>query len=171
MSQFIVPVKGIKDGIHFFELSVEDKFFESFDNEDISGGKIDIKLEVKKSTLLTSIKFSFNGYLSVPCDRCLDYFNLPFSFDYEMFVKYSDGDSEDDDKLIFLKHDEHELDILPYIYELILLGLPLKKVHPDKTDGSSGCNSEMLKHLNQHIIHEEKDTITPWDNLKNLFSN
>lgn len=171
MSQYNIPIKGIRDGIHFFDVTVEDKFFESFGKEEILGGKVDVKVELKKTSLLTSIKFSFIGTVNVPCDRCLDNFDFPFSSDYELFIKYSDNEQEDDDKIIFLKSDEHEINLFPYIFELIELSLPLKKVHADKTDGSQGCNKEMLKYLEKHLTNDKKDNKSQWDKLKMFLNN
>jgi uncharacterized protein len=170
-SQYVIPLKGIKDGIHFFDLVVEDRFFESFDKEEIFGGKVEFKIEVKKSSLLTTIGFSLTGYVIVPCDRCLENFELSFSSKYEMFVKFSDSPLEDDDNVIYLKPEQHELDLFPYVLELIQLSLPLKKVHPDKENGKTGCNNEMLKKLKKYLVKEKPSGENPWDELKKLLSN
>lgn len=128
LRQYVIPLKGIKDGIHFFDLTVEKEFFDKYGREDEAvDGKVNIKLEVHKSALLTQLKINLQGYIITLCDRCLDEFELPLEARYELYVKYSDNEHEDDEHIIYLSTDDHEFDISPYLYEFIVLSLPIKK--------------------------------------------
>jgi uncharacterized metal-binding protein YceD (DUF177 family) len=46
------------------------------------------------------------------------------------------GDTYNDEELLVLPFGEFELDIAQYIYEMIALSVPLRRVHPGVQDGS-----------------------------------
>jgi DUF177 domain-containing protein len=80
----------------------------------------------------------------------------------------SDSEDEDDD-IITIAANEHELDLSQYIYEYITLSLPIKRVHPEDEKGNSTCNKEVLKKLEKFLIEEEnKNTDPRWNGLKNI---
>jgi len=75
---------------------------------------------------------------------------------------------------------EFEIDIAQYIYEMIVLSIPLRRVHPGIKDGS--LNTEALVKLKELTIKEQKkekkekkeekeENIDPrWDKLKQLLT-
>ena len=68
----------------------------------------------------------------------------------------------------------YELDVSQFIYELIILSVPTKKVHPKVLDGT--MNSEALNKLRELEIKKNKsssneDVTDPrWDKLKSLIT-
>jgi len=56
------------------------------------------------------------------------------------------------------------LDLSQYLYESLIVSLPIKKVHPDNE-----CNKEMIKRLNPSKTKKTKNDSDPrWDALKNI---
>ena len=73
--------------------------------------------------------------------------------------------------MVIIPHEYHEIDISQFIYELIILSVPTKKVHPKVLDGT--MNSEALTKLKELEIKKEKTAPTAdprWDKLKNLIT-
>ena len=76
--------------------------------------------------------------------------------------------------MVIIPHEYHEIDISQFIYELIILSVPTKKVHPKVLDGT--MNSEALDKLKELEITENKsseneDNTDPrWDKLKSLIT-
>ena len=61
---------------------------------------------------------------------------------------------------------DYQIDIAPLIYDYIILALPIQKIHGKAGNKPAKCNSETLKHLDNH---EEKNEIDPrWEALKNI---
>jgi uncharacterized metal-binding protein YceD (DUF177 family) len=66
------------------------------------------------------------------------------------------------------------VNVQQYIYELIVLSIPLKRVHPGVEDGT--LDSEVLDKLEELSINNnenknDEDEIDPrWDKLKNLLN-
>jgi uncharacterized metal-binding protein YceD (DUF177 family) len=61
-------------------------------------------------------------------------------------------------------HDTHEIDVSQYIYEMLVLNLPYKRVHARMKD----CNQEVLNKLREFESHEDQESDPRWDALKKL---
>jgi uncharacterized metal-binding protein YceD (DUF177 family) len=80
--------------------------------------------------------------------------------------------------LLVLPFGEFELDIAQYIYEMIALSVPLRRVHPGVQDGSLKQKLLSVKKLmeeHKRRIDEDKtqdkENIDPrWDKLKQLLT-
>ena len=76
--------------------------------------------------------------------------------------------------MVIIPNEYHEIDISQFIYELIILSVPTKKVHPKVFDGT--MNSEALTKLKELEIKEnkssenEESTDPRWDKLKSLIT-
>ncbi len=133
-------------------------------------GNITVQVTLIKKPDLLELHFSLSGEITVKCDRCLDYFDLPIRFDDVLYVKFGEGSSIDAENIIVLHPNEHEIDVRQYIYECISLSIPYKKVHPPDDRGNPTCNISMLKKLDelQSYEHEDDSTDPRWDKLKEL---
>ena len=170
--QFVIPFKGLSIGKHNFVFDIDDKFFDDYEQSEITKGKIHVEVDLDKRTNLLELYFTLAGNVMITCDRCLDEFKMPIEFTTEMFIKFGDVTEEQTDEIIVLSHNEFELDVAQYIYEFVHLSLPYKRVHPNDSKGRSTCNEEMLKKLEEYIIREKDEDNDPrWDDLKNLLNN
>ena len=69
---------------------------------------------------------------------------------------------------LILPHGSFKVNVAQPIYEMIVLAVPLKKVHPGVADGT--LDSELLKRLEELQPQAEKTTDNDprWDKLKDL---
>ena len=94
----------------------------------------------------------------------------PVAGDSRLVVKFGDEYSEDDD-LVTIDEDEGVLDVSWFIYETIVLNIPIKHVHaPGK------CNRDMMKALEAHSATrsgvEMEETMDPrWSELLKIKEN
>jgi len=90
----------------------------------------------------------------------------------DLVVKFSDEFNDEDDEILIIPHGEHQVDIAQYVYEMLVLAVPQKRVHPGVLDGS--LESEALKKLQELQPKENKedseDTDPRWDALKKLIT-
>jgi uncharacterized protein len=170
--QFIIPFKGLKEGKHSFVFEVDDWFFDDFEGSEITKGEVHIEVELDKKATMLLLNFDLTGTVFVACDRCLDDLEMQVDYQTELFVKFGDETEEQTEEILVLSHHEFELDVTQHIYEFIHLSLPYKRVHPNDKKGKSTCNAEMIKKLDEYIIHESDNDNDPrWDGLKNLLNN
>ena len=167
--EYSVRISGLQNGLHEFEFEIGNSFFKAMDHPDIEGGDVRALVILEKKPELMSLKFQVEGKLEVVCDRCLDRYLQSIQAKEDLYVKFGEEKGEMNENVIIVSRDEHEIIIDQHLFEFMVLALPYKRVHPDREDGSPGCNMEMINRLNEHIVDETHDTHDPrWDELKRL---
>ncbi len=171
--EYIIQFVGLSAGTHLYDFNIGEKFFKSFDYSEIKQASILVKLALLKQSTMMVFQFEISGTVKAVCDRCAAEFDLPISGNYKLIVKVGGSETGDeDDDIITIAANEHELDLSQFLYEYIALSVPIKRVHPDNLKGESTCDKEMLKKLNDFLIEnekEEKSSDDPrWDDLKNI---
>ena len=93
----------------------------------------------------------------------------------KLIVRFGEEFNNDNEELLILPFGEFEVDIAQYIYEMIVLSVPLRRVHPGVKDGT--LESEALKKLNELAVkdikkeNKKEENIDPrWDKLKQLLT-
>ena len=168
-SEFLIPFVGLKDGIHQFDFNVDNKFFEGFDFLDFQKVNIQVGLIFVKKPALLELNFNAKGHLTVPCDITTELFKLPIETALKLVVKFGSVQYEVDDEILILPHGSHEIQISQYIYEMIVLSVPQKRVHPGIAKGS--LKSEILEKLKDLQPQEKtklQGTDPRWNKLKKL---
>ncbi len=155
----------MEPGEYRYDFVVEDAFFEHFAFQDIHHGKVTLSLIIEKELRLMLLLFHFDGNLQLVCDRCLDEYSQPLSGDFRLVVKYGEKKEDISDELVMIPYEDSYLDIGQYVYEFILLMVPMRRIHRDDEDGHTSCNVEMLKKLN---TFEKTGRDPRWDALKEL---
>jgi uncharacterized metal-binding protein YceD (DUF177 family) len=135
---------------------------------------VGVSVVLEKRSSFMKLIFDLNGMIELTCDRCLDNYEQTISHDAEMFVKYGDNDFDEGENVIWINPEEHHINLAQIIYEFVVLSIPLRHVHPKKSDGKRACNKEMLKKLKNYTRPDkvEKTKTDPrWDALKKLGNN
>ena len=168
-NNFVLSFFGLKEGIHKIEYKIDKQFFESFNYDEFLDADFNIALDFNKKSTLLELHFTGQGLGTVACDVTNEPFDLPVNGALDLVVKFGDEFNDDNEEVLILPHGEHQLDVSQYIYEMIVLAVPLKKIHPGIEDGS--LQSEILNKLDELSPEKNKeiDTIDPrWDDLKKL---
>ena len=164
--QFLISFGGLKLGNHRFDFEIDKGFFEEFESSEYNNGLLRVKLEMEKQERMLTLTFDITGSLEVICDRCLDPFPLAIAKTHRLFVKFGSESQEESEDVIVIREGETRFDVSQYIYEYIVLSVPIRHVHPDDEEANSGCNPEFLKRLNELKPTEKSDP--RWDALKEL---
>jgi len=173
LSKYEIAFKGLKEGTHRFDYEIDDKFFDKFENSDVKKGSLKAEVILTKQSTLLILEFSAKGFVELVCDRCLDFYNQKISNKSKLFVKFGQEDQELSDDVIMISQDEYQINVAQYFYELVVLGLPIKHVHPTDKKGLSACDPEMIKKLNEYLIDEiipetQEPVDERWNELKKL---
>lgn len=172
LNTYSIHFKGLKVGKHAFNFEVDNTFFEAFEESEIKHGKLEVAVELNKQNQMIDLNITINGTAEVTCDRCLEEFDIPISYEGSLYVKFSETRSEEDSEIIILSTDDSEINIAQYIYESICLSLPIQRYHGMKGTKSK-CNKEMLAKLKSLTVKnakkEDSDEIDPrWSKLKDI---
>jgi len=116
------------------------------------------------------LHFDIDGDVTVPCDRCGDEFKLRLWDEFDLVIKLTDdaGNIDDEDDVVFIPRSETVIDISKWLYEFLMLSVPLQHIHPDKEDGSSNCNPQALNLLDKLAEHPEPEKNPLWKGLEKL---
>jgi uncharacterized metal-binding protein YceD (DUF177 family) len=179
--QYLIPFVGLKLGKHHFEYQISNAFFEIFDYDEFKNSDIKVNVVLEKKGTMLELIFSQQGTVNVPCDLTSEDFDLPIEGEMKLIVRFGDVYNSDNEELLILPFGEFEIDISQYIYEMIVLSVPLRRVHPGVKDGS--LKTEALTKLNELILKEhtevedkeeeenKEENIDPrWDKLKQLLT-
>ncbi|AMC11615.1 DNA-binding protein [Lutibacter profundi] len=171
LKEFDISFIGLKEGIHQFDYIIEKKFFDFFNYEEFYNSNIKVALSFLKKTTIYELHFDFKGWVEVTCDVTNELFKYPIETSIDLIVNFGDEFNDENEELLILPYAEHKMNVAQYIYEAIILGLPLRKIHPGVNDGT--LHSVVLDKLKELEIKEEKETenkkIDPrWDKLKDI---
>lgn len=177
LAAFLIPFVGLKQGKHEFEYLIDREFFEHFEYDDFNSAKVKIDLLFEKKSSIMELTFKAAGVVNVDCDLTNEPYDQPIEAELTLVVKFGDSFNDDNEELLILPHSEYQLNVAQYIYELIVLSVPLKRVHPGVLDGT--LKSEVLEKLEELSPKEDKNVeendngeeIDPrWNKLKKLLN-
>lgn len=166
LKDYTIQFVSLKQGTHYFEFNVDNKFFEDLDCDDFIDATFKVGLEFIKQSTMMLLNFKFKGNITVPCDRCLDNLTLPIKGEEKLIVKFGDTSFNDTDDILVLAESEHEINVAHYIYEFIELNVPFRRIHKE-----SECDAETIKRLNELEINKTEDIDPRWSALKNINNN
>lgn len=167
--EFEIAWLGLKIGAHVYEFSIGDEFMrERGAPAETHDWAAQVKLTFDRQSSFFRLHFDVSGSVTVPCDRCGDDFTLQLWDEATLLVKLTGEDDEAEDAneeadVAFVSRQETVLDISGWVYEFVMLSLPIQKVHPD-----GACNPEALKLLSSLAATEDAPEHDIWKGLKNI---
>ncbi|MGW1454421.1 YceD family protein [Salegentibacter agarivorans] len=174
LAAYTIPFVGLKLGKHQFEYDIDNEFFEHFEYDDLNSANVKVDLLLEKKTTMMELTFKASGAVNVNCDLTNEPYNQPIDGSLFLVIKFGEEFNDENEDLLILPHGEFEVNIQQYIYELIVLSIPLKRVHPGVEDGT--LESDVLDKLEELSINNnenknDEDEIDPrWDKLKNFLN-
>jgi len=155
LSAFLIPFVGLKQGKHEYEYLIEREFFEYFEYDDLNSARVKINLLFEKKSTIMELTFKAAGMVNVNCDLTNEPYDQPINAELTLVVKFGDSFNDDNEELLILPHSEYQVNVAQYIYELIVLSIPLKRVHPGVLDGT--LKSDVLEKLEELSPKEDQD--------------
>lgn len=168
MKEFLIPFVGLKLGKHRFDYQINNKFFQEFDYHQFEDATITVELVFEKKATLLELSFKHQGSVNVPCDVTGEQFDLPIKGKLNLVVQFGEEYNDDNEELLVLPHGEYQVNVAQYIYEMIVLSVPLKRIHPGVKDGSVDV-SNYERYITCEQPKEQKEEVDPrWAKLKDL---
>lgn len=176
--KYNVSFAGLSLGRHQFDFSIAQSFFDLFEFEqDFDQPDLHIQLILDKKNNFLDLFFELSGKVNLDCDLTNESFTQEIQGKSEIIVKFGEEFNDSDDEVWVIPEGSHSVNVAQMIYEMTLLALPIKRIHPDVLSGKS--HSEMLELLDQYALHEgdfeeedqsnDDEEIDPrWEELKKL---
>ena len=172
-----VAFVGLTLGQYEFEFEITQTFFDLFEfDQDFRYPKLKLKLTLDKRNNFLELFFKLKGTVELDCDLSNESFTKKIKGKSNIIVKYGETHDFTDDEIWIIPHGEHAINISQMIYEMTILAVPVKRIHPDVKNGA--INPEMLDLLEQYTLTNEDETLEQelneeeidprWAQLKNL---
>ena len=174
LKSYTIPFVGLKVGEHHFDYQIDNTFFQHFEYDEFNAVDIKIDLKFEKKSTLMELYFSAKGSVNVNCDISDEPYNQAVNDDFKLVVKFGDEYNNENEEILIVSHGEYEVNVAQYIYELIILAVPIKRIHPGIEDGT--LQSDILSKLEElspsedHKVKTSEDIDPRWNNLKKLLT-
>ena len=168
-NRFNIPFAGLKEGNHQFDYKIDNTFFELYPYDEILDAQVNVHLDFTKKSTLLELGFSARGYLRVACDVTNEPYDEPINTALSMVVKFGDFYSDENEDVLIIPHTEYQLNVSQFVYEMLVLAVPIKKVHPGIEDGTLQSDIlEKLEELQPKEKNNSQNTDPRWSKLKDL---
>ena len=170
--EFSIPFSGLKQGKHEYKFVIKNEFFETFEYDEFNSADINLHVILNKTSTMMELDFIASGIVNVNCDTTSEPYNQSVNADIRLLVKFGEEFNNEDDEILILPHGEHQMNISQYVYEMLVLAVPQKRVHPGIADGTLKSEAlDRLEELQPKETKENKEENDPrWDELKKLLT-
>ena len=174
---FEIAFVGLKHGVHEFNYELKEEFFTEKGAEDAGNLRANVKLLLEKNTGFMLLKFMVGGKAEVNCDRCGNPLSADLWDEFKLLVKLSDdpakmNEQEEDADVFYISRTESHIDVSDWLYEFVMLSIPLQNVCGNDEKGESLCNQEVLSKLNEMKLKaEEHNANSIWKGLDKFKEN
>ncbi|MGW8121226.1 YceD family protein [Roseivirga echinicomitans] len=173
--KYEIQIFKLNAGRHDFEFQLDDKFFDLFDNEIVSKGKLTANVSLNKSETMIQTVFRIKGSVELECDRSLDLFDFPIDLERPFIYKLGNEHEELSEEVVVIPRDTQQLNVASIMFEFIGLEIPMKKLHPRFHDEDDDNEDEVIMIYSSEEEEEMKEnqeneeSIDPrWASLKKL---
>jgi len=169
LRNYSIPFTGLAQGKHHFEFDVDDAFFNEFDYSLVKKADLKCEVEMEKQETMLILDFHITGTIDATCDKCLSQYPQELDVREQQIAKFSDEAIDEDDEIIALGKNEHEVMLAGLIYEYINVAVPFIAVCNNEGN-TPYCDKEMLDKLNNLSANNEQDENPDprWDALKKI---
>lgn len=169
--EFYIPFVGLKEGKHQYHYKIDNLFFEAFDYKEFNNADVHVVAILHKNSNSLSFTFKSKGIVNVFCDISNEAYDQEIEGVLDLIVKYGETYNNENDEILIIPHGEHQINVAQYIYEMIVLSIPAKKVHPGIEDGTLSSDIlEKLAALHPKAHKKDQENDPRWDVLKNLLT-
>ncbi|AIM60140.1 YceD family protein [Cellulophaga lytica] len=172
LKEYSIPFSGLKQGKHSFEYNIDNKFFESFEYNEFNDANIHVEVQLNKMSTMLELEMKAEGTVNVFCDVSSEAYDQPINSTLELVVKFGEEYNDENEEILIIPHGEHQVNISQYLYEMLVLAVPSKRIHPGILDGTLRSKAvDKLQELQPKEEKENKEDIDPrWDALKKLIT-
>lgn len=157
---------GLSQKAHRFDYAFGDEFFGKYGRSLLETGSFAAEVTLDKHETMIECNFRINGMAHLICDRSLEPFDYPMNIDRTIVFKYGQEEKELSDEIVIISRDRASLDVGQYMYELIGVNVPMKRLHPKFENEESEIQLVYSSPIEET---EQEDAIDPrWEKLKKL---
>ena len=167
-SKFILKFAGLKEGKHKFDYEADNSFFKIYDYREFNDANIKFNIDFIKKPTVLELQIIGDGVVNINCTLSNEPFDYNLKTRFKLIVKFGEYYDDSNDELLILPQGSHSINLDQFLYEMVVLSMPIRNVHPGVEDGS--IKSDVINRLKDFDINNEKSSnFDPrWNKLKEL---
>lgn len=154
-----INIASLNEGSQKLELVSDSKELDL--GESFVKDPVYLSLDLYKTVYQLDVKIHIKGTLLLICDRCLEGFEMPLETSIELvFVQKSSREEEiNEDSIRTYYPHMRVIDVTKDIKETIILTVPMKKVPPEKEDGSCSWCGKTKEYWSGLIVEKDEEEL------------
>jgi uncharacterized metal-binding protein YceD (DUF177 family) len=161
---------GLKHGVHEFNYTVDDRFFEEYQEQDFRKAEAHVKLLLERNNSFMILRFEVGGQAEVTCDRCSNDLPLQLFDEFTVTIKITDdpdaaNEAEEDPDVFYISRGESHIDVKDWIYEFVNLSIPMQKTCAFENMDGPYCNAD-VRELLLKMRREDEQKNDLWKGLE-----
>jgi uncharacterized protein len=134
LRKYDIDIVALEEKTYLFSYHADEKFFQCFELTLFSKGNCKVDITLAKSSTMLTINFDIQGTIELECDRSLELFDYPVEIQERIFFKYGEQAGEWTEEVVIIPRNTATINLASYIYELVALAVPMRKIHPKFED-------------------------------------
>ena len=165
ITDYDIVFSGLKEGEYNYFFEINDAFLKNFSFNELNNVDIQVNSIFVKKNSLMELSLNGKGSYILTCDISNEEFFYKVDSKLNYIIKFGENYNDDNDQFVIIPHNSYKFNVAKTIYEMIVLSIPQKKLHPGVIDGS--LNSKTVKILNELSPGAKKNKLDPrWNKLK-----
>lgn len=171
LRDFQIDIFNLSHKLHEFEFDIDNRLFSIHEHSLIEKGSGKCKLQIDRSETMMTLHFDIDVKIELTCDRSLDKFDYPIKIDENLIVKFGEDNYTLSEEVMVIKQDTPSINVAEFIYEFIMLAVPMKKLHP-RYEETEEEQPDLIYTSQEEESEEKPEAIDPrWEALKKLKGN
>lgn len=160
-----INIQSIEDGVVEYDADLDNSFIDH-DIKKFYENTIKTHVVVDKFGRNYRVDIELKTLANYTCDRCLAAFMNPFEAQLRQLFYVGNKEIADNEDIALLPESTTEIDLTPYLMEMVLLNHPIKMICHENCKGlcpKCGANLNIEK-----CQCADETTDTPWEELRKL---
>jgi uncharacterized metal-binding protein YceD (DUF177 family) len=137
--------------------TIDEKLFSLFPYSPVSKGKLTAKVEIEKAETLIVVKPEISGTIELICDRTDRFYDQEIAIKERVVFQFGTKEIEHTEHLFEIPSGTALISLSELFYNLIVVEIPMKKLHPDVRDQALEQDSEGNVLVYKTPITEEEE--------------
>ncbi len=162
---FEISIFNLSSKVHEYRFPINETLFGLFEQSIVERGEGTSEVVLTRSETMMTLHFDINAKVELICDISVKPFWHEIKVEKDIMVKFGEADEELSEDVIVIHRDTQFFNVAEYIYQFLLLSIPMKRIHPDIKDEQ---RPDIVYSSEEPEQEEEQETDPRWAALKNL---
>lgn len=137
LKEYDIDIINLSNKKHSYVFDIDGHFLSNMPDSFLETGKLQANISLDKSETMMQVYFEIKGYVQLICDRSNELFDFVIESENKLIFKFGDEYQELTEDIVVIPRALQKLNVAQYIYEFIVLAIPIKKIHPRFGDTES----------------------------------